>query len=103
MLCVPWQDRIYPVHKFLLQRTVRVQFLNIVKKTVWCEALSIKFQKALTNIGFFGYFDKGGCVCVKDVSLQLYTIILLKTDISDIAANPNPSHRGSPFFKHSSH
>lgn len=41
--------------------------MNIVKKNMWCEALSIKFQKALANMGFFGYFDKGGCICVKDV------------------------------------
>ncbi|KAL0851681.1 hypothetical protein ABMA28_000014 [Loxostege sticticalis] len=59
-------DRIYPIHRFLLQRNVRVQFMNIVKKNMWCEALSIKFQKALANMGFFGYFDKGGCICVKD-------------------------------------
>jgi hypothetical protein len=56
------------VNRFHLQRTVRVQFLNIVKKNLWCEPLLIKFQKALTNLGFFGYFDKVGSVCVKDVS-----------------------------------
>ncbi|XP_063837538.1 uncharacterized protein LOC135086691 [Ostrinia nubilalis] len=59
-------DRIYPVHRFLLQRNVRVQFLNIVKKNLWCEALSIKFQKALSNLGFFGFYDKSGCTCVRD-------------------------------------
>ncbi|XP_022833195.1 uncharacterized protein LOC111361095 [Spodoptera litura] len=59
-------DKIYPVHKFLLQRNVRVQFLNIVKKTLWCEALTIKFQKALSNLGFLGMFDKGACICVRD-------------------------------------
>ncbi|XP_059055105.1 uncharacterized protein LOC131849128, partial [Achroia grisella] len=59
-------DKIYPIHRFLLQRNVRAQFLNIVKKNVWCEALSIKFQNALSNIGFFGFLDKGGSICVRD-------------------------------------
>ncbi|KAG6458526.1 uncharacterized protein LOC115448907 isoform X2 [Manduca sexta] len=59
-------DKIYPVHKFLLQRNVRVQFLNIVKKKMWCEALTMKFQKALTNLGFIGYFDTTACVCIRD-------------------------------------
>ncbi|XP_021193973.3 uncharacterized protein LOC110378884 [Helicoverpa armigera] len=59
-------DVIYPVNKFLLQRNVRVQFMNIVKKSLWCEALTIKFQKALSNLGFLGLFDKSACVCVRD-------------------------------------
>ncbi|CAH0577948.1 unnamed protein product [Chrysodeixis includens] len=59
-------DRIYPVHKFLLQRNVRVQFMNIVKKNLWCEALTIKFQTALSNLGFLGLFDKGACICLRD-------------------------------------
>ncbi|XP_035459310.1 ovochymase-1-like [Spodoptera frugiperda] len=59
-------DKIYPVHKFLLQRNMRVQFVNIVKKTLWCEALTIKFQKALSNLGFVGMFDKSACICVRD-------------------------------------
>ncbi|XP_075990883.1 granzyme H-like [Anticarsia gemmatalis] len=59
-------DKIYPVHKFLLQRNVRVQYLNIVKKSVWCEALTVKFQKALSNMGFVGFFDKRACICVRD-------------------------------------
>ncbi|XP_028032191.1 uncharacterized protein LOC114244537 [Bombyx mandarina] len=59
-------DKIYPSHKFLLQRNVRVQFMNIVKKSEWCETLTIKFQKALNNLGFLGYFDKTACICVRD-------------------------------------
>ncbi|KAJ8737757.1 hypothetical protein PYW08_000352 [Mythimna loreyi] len=59
-------DKIYPVDKYLLQRNIRVQFLNIVKKNLWCEALTIKFQKALTNLGFHGLIDQDGRVCVRD-------------------------------------
>ncbi|KAJ8737056.1 hypothetical protein PYW07_000327 [Mythimna separata] len=59
-------DKIYPIDKYLLQRNVRVQFLNIVKKNLWCEALTIKFQKALTNLGFHGLIDQDGRVCIRD-------------------------------------
>ncbi|CAG9781718.1 unnamed protein product [Diatraea saccharalis] len=51
-------DKIYPIHKFLLQRHLRVQFVNIVKMSEWCEALTIKFQKAVAAFGFMGLFDK---------------------------------------------
>lgn len=63
------QDKIYPVHKFLLQRNVRVQFLNIVKMHMWCDALALKFQKSLASFGFEGYFDKYSHVCIRDVRL----------------------------------
>ncbi|XP_049886094.1 uncharacterized protein LOC126380606 [Pectinophora gossypiella] len=59
-------DRIYPVHKFLLQRNARVQFLNIVKMHEWCDALAIKLQKSLSNIGFYGLLDKTSMICTKD-------------------------------------
>ncbi|XP_053624538.1 granzyme H-like [Plodia interpunctella] len=59
-------DKIFPVHKFLLQRNLRAQFVNTVKKGDWCEALSLKFQKALTNLGFHGYFENTGSICVRD-------------------------------------
>ncbi|CAH0401788.1 unnamed protein product [Chilo suppressalis] len=59
-------DKIYPVHRFLLQRNLRVQFLNIVKTSEWCEALIIKFQKALAALGFMGMFEKSSTICVKD-------------------------------------
>lgn len=59
-------DIIYPVAKFLLQRNLRVQFMNIVKMSMWCEALNIKFQKALSNIGYHGTLPKAASVCVRD-------------------------------------
>lgn len=59
-------DKIYPVHKFLLQRNVRAQFMNIVKKNLWCEALAIKFQKGLSNLGFHGIIDTSSCICIRD-------------------------------------
>nr|XP_026499311.1 uncharacterized protein LOC113403087 [Vanessa tameamea] len=59
-------DKIYPVHKFLLQRNIRVQYLIIVKKSLWCNTITMKFQKAMTNLGFVGYFDKASSICVKD-------------------------------------
>ncbi|XP_013189083.2 uncharacterized protein LOC106133796 [Amyelois transitella] len=59
-------DKIFPVHKFLLQRNLRAQFVNTAKKGIWCEALSLKFQKALTNLGFHGYFENTGSICVRD-------------------------------------
>ncbi|CAH2104077.1 unnamed protein product [Euphydryas editha] len=59
-------DKIYPIHKFLLQRNIRVQYLIIVKKSLWCNTVTVKFQKAMTNLGYTGYFDKTASVCVKD-------------------------------------
>ncbi|XP_072931257.1 uncharacterized protein [Epargyreus clarus] len=59
-------DKIYPVQRFLLQRNLRVQFLNIEKTHLWCDTLSIKFQKALINIGYTGHFDKTSCLCIRD-------------------------------------
>ncbi|XP_038216727.1 uncharacterized protein LOC119835800 [Zerene cesonia] len=59
-------DKIYSANKFLLQRNARAQFLNIAKKSIWCETLTLKFQKALTNIGYKGFFDKSYSVCVRD-------------------------------------
>ncbi|CAB3226105.1 unnamed protein product [Arctia plantaginis] len=59
-------DKIFPVNRFLLQRNLRAQFLNVVKKVVWCEALSMKFQKALSNLGFMGFFDQSAYLCVRD-------------------------------------
>ncbi|XP_052746489.1 uncharacterized protein LOC112047643 isoform X1 [Bicyclus anynana] len=59
-------DKIYPVHKFLLQRNVRVQFLIIVKKSLWCDTISLKFQNAMTNLGYTGDFDRSVSICVRD-------------------------------------
>ncbi|CAF4749865.1 unnamed protein product [Pieris macdunnoughi] len=59
-------DKIYPVSKFLLQRNTRVQFLEIARKNVWCDTLTLKFQKALLNIGYKGVFDKSYSVCIRD-------------------------------------
>ncbi|CAH2216462.1 jg24662, partial [Pararge aegeria aegeria] len=63
-------DKIYPVHKFLLQRNIRVQYLIIVKKSLWCNTISLKFQKAMSNLGYNGQFDSAVSLCVRDVSLN---------------------------------
>ncbi|CAH0715971.1 unnamed protein product, partial [Brenthis ino] len=63
-------DKIYPVQKFLLQRNIRVQYLVIAKKNLWCNTITLKFQQAMTNLGFDGLFDKTSSICVKDVSSE---------------------------------
>ncbi|XP_045784948.1 uncharacterized protein LOC123880706 [Maniola jurtina] len=60
-------DKIYLPHKFLLQRNVRVQFVAVVKKTLWCDTITLKFQKAMINRGYTGEFDDDDVsVCVRD-------------------------------------
>ncbi|OWR42752.1 hypothetical protein KGM_207168 [Danaus plexippus plexippus] len=70
-LAVGWHffykgDKIYPTNKFLLQRQVRTQYLVIAKKNVWCNAIKLRFQKAMANLGYMGNFDKTATVCLKD-------------------------------------
>lgn len=63
-----FQDKLYSDNKFLLQRHLRVQFIEIVKKEIWCEALALKFQKVLINNGFQGFYERSAGICVRDVS-----------------------------------
>ncbi|CAH2034894.1 unnamed protein product, partial [Iphiclides podalirius] len=60
------EDKIFPRKKFLLQKDLRVQFVNIAKKHLWCDTLSITYQKALQNLGFLGYSDKSAYICIRD-------------------------------------
>ncbi|KPI96203.1 hypothetical protein RR46_06937, partial [Papilio xuthus] len=60
------QDVIYQKKKFLLQRNMRVQFLNIAKKRLWCDPLSVRFHAALVNLGFIGYSDESTAICLRD-------------------------------------
>lgn len=69
---IAFQDKIYPVYKFLLQRNVRVQFLNIVKMHEWCDALSVKLEKSLANLGYDGEIDKTNMLCLRDVSTRFF-------------------------------
>ncbi|VVC94323.1 unnamed protein product [Leptidea sinapis] len=59
-------DKIFSGNKFLLQRNLRAQYVDISKRSVWCETLSLKFQQAIVNLGYTGYFDKNACICVRD-------------------------------------
>ncbi|XP_026315195.1 granzyme M-like [Hyposmocoma kahamanoa] len=59
-------DKIFPVSKFLLQRNIRVQFLNVVRMHAWCDVLSIKLEKSLANLGYEGELDKSNMICVRD-------------------------------------
>ncbi|XP_013179308.1 PREDICTED: uncharacterized protein LOC106126294 [Papilio xuthus] len=59
-------DVIYQKKKFLLQRNMRVQFLNIAKKRLWCDPLSVRFHAALVNLGFIGYSDESTAICLRD-------------------------------------
>ncbi|XP_068617325.1 uncharacterized protein [Battus philenor] len=59
-------DKIYPTKKFLLQKNMRAQFMNIAIKHIWCDTLAIKYENALTNLGFSGYTDKSAYMCMRD-------------------------------------
>ncbi|CAK1588538.1 unnamed protein product [Parnassius mnemosyne] len=52
--------------KFLLQRNMRVQFMNVAKKYLYCDTLEIKFQQGLIHLGFEGHTDKTTYICIHD-------------------------------------
>ncbi|CAG5039247.1 unnamed protein product [Parnassius apollo] len=53
--------------KFLLQRNLRIQFLQIGKKHLWCDKIMYNFQEGIGQFGFSGYSDKESSICVRDV------------------------------------
>nr|XP_034839286.1 uncharacterized protein LOC117995377 [Maniola hyperantus] len=63
-------DKIYPGLKFLLQRNVRAQYVSVVKKNLWCNTITLKFQKAMTNLGYTGDFEDDVSICTRDPNLE---------------------------------
>ncbi|KAI8431080.1 hypothetical protein MSG28_001139 [Choristoneura fumiferana] len=59
-------DEIYPVQKFLIRRKLRLQFLNLVTKQSYCDTLLLKFENALEDLGYMGFFSKSDLRCFRD-------------------------------------
>ncbi|XP_061720812.1 uncharacterized protein LOC133527671 [Cydia pomonella] len=59
-------DKIYPGPKYILQRNLRLQQLNLVNKEVYCDTLVLKYEKATDDLGNTKDFRKDDVLCFRD-------------------------------------